>query len=168
MAERVREIEEEMLTEGDVQKMLWWDFRSSSRILMPNFTPQGWWECDIWRVTNAGWPYEYEIKLNRQDFRADAKKERKCWRTGVVSNKHRLMSECPYPRRFYYVLPIDIGDVEIPDWAGTIWFTDYNGRAVRRGKIDQGPGLGETKATEAEIKRALTSAYYRFWDGRVK
>lgn len=41
---------------------------------IPRYTPCGWWECDLAYVTAAQYLVEYEVKLTRQDFLADAKK----------------------------------------------------------------------------------------------
>jgi hypothetical protein len=39
---------------------------------MTNFTPKGWWECDLAYLTKSG--YLFEIKLTAADFRKDGEK----------------------------------------------------------------------------------------------
>lgn len=62
------------ITELDIQIALWKDLQSSRDLVMPNYTPKKWFECDVMAVTKAGYLEEYEIKLSASDFKADAKK----------------------------------------------------------------------------------------------
>ena len=52
------------MTEQTIQNRLYYMLRSAAQCLMPNFTPGGWWECDLATVTRAGYFVEYEIKLS--------------------------------------------------------------------------------------------------------
>lgn len=42
--------------------------------MLPNYTPRGWWECDVFEMTKSGYFREYEVKVSRADFFADAAK----------------------------------------------------------------------------------------------
>ena len=53
--------------------------------IIPTYTPPGWWECDVCEITDAGYMHEFEIKMTRGDFRADAKKTR--YSRGVTSEE---------------------------------------------------------------------------------
>lgn len=44
--------------------------------VIPNYTPSGWFESDIFELTKSGYFREYEIKMSLSDFRADAVKAR--------------------------------------------------------------------------------------------
>jgi len=62
-----------MITARDIQRALILPrYRQST--VMPNYTPRGWWECDVFELTKAEMFVEYEIKLSRADFRADRNK----------------------------------------------------------------------------------------------
>lgn len=59
------------MRENTVQSHLFWKYRSSSDVLVPSYAPSGWWENDLFRLTAAGYWYEYEFKSAVKDFRAD-------------------------------------------------------------------------------------------------
>ena len=103
------------LTERTVQRSLFYWLRSASALLVPNYTPRGWYECDVLRITKRDYAHEYEIKLTVADFRADLTKKR----------KHGSLGEPrTVPRCFWYVMPrdlVDISGVEVPAYAGVIW-----------------------------------------------
>src|SRR5688500_4528407 len=71
-------------------------------LIVPNSGLFGW-ESDLISVTKAGFIYEFEIKITRSDFRADAKKTR----TGFMVNPERTRWGRPASRAnyFYYVTP---------------------------------------------------------------
>lgn len=88
-------------------------------IIIPNFY-HGAYEMDLFKLTKSGQLYEYEIKISRSDFFADAKKN---W-SGKLS-KHELIRQHKHCNRFFYVVPeglISIG--ECPDFAGLIYNKD--------------------------------------------
>lgn len=95
------------------------EYWQQSRICMPTYTPLGWWENDIYRVTKSGTWIEYEVKRSRSDFAADAKKT-KSWR-GVRQTKHELLEGDPSrgPSMFYFVVPEDL-KLDCPPWAGLV------------------------------------------------
>lgn len=62
------------MRENTVQTHLFWKYRSASDLLVPGYAPDGWWENDLFRLTNAGYWYEYEFKSSMRDFQADFKK----------------------------------------------------------------------------------------------
>ncbi|KKK93421.1 hypothetical protein LCGC14_2693070, partial [marine sediment metagenome] len=102
-------------TERKIQGKLISQYWSSSILLMPNYTPWQWFECDLFRVTKSLYFYEYEIKLTVSDFKADARKicstsfwdENGHWQRGPNRHKHDLLRERSEkgPKRFYYVVP---------------------------------------------------------------
>lgn len=103
--------------------------------VLPNYTPGKWWECDVFEVTKNGYFVEYEVKLTRSDFLADARKGTtghkndgdpncnhlyvsdgrgwKCRDCGgknrkvVTETKHSLLAagSTRGPCRFWYVVP---------------------------------------------------------------
>lgn len=112
--------------------------------VLPNYTPSKWWECDLFELTDGGFFREYEIKLSRGDFFADAKKEKEVlprpWGEPVVmENKHARLAagdECG-PSQFWFVTPAGlITPEELPPWAGLmeVSFHGNYGRDVERVK----------------------------------
>lgn len=140
--------------EYDVQRRLFFSLVSSSTVIVPNYTPPGWFECDVFQVTKAGYWVEYEVKLSYADFKADSKKL--C--------KHRLLatSDSRCPRRFFYVAPRLLAEriaIEAPSYAGVI--VAENGRRLRPAPI-----IFRRRMSQSEIHACFKPFYYRYWDQR--
>ncbi len=96
-------------------------------LVFPNFTPKDWWECDLICITKAGYFREYEIKLTKSDFKADAKKARYLRARGrnqPVELKHDqlFLGNERGPRQFWYVCPSGLIEPrELPNFAGLVW-----------------------------------------------
>lgn len=88
------------LTEAKIQKLIFTTFADRA-IVVPNCHYQNCrWECDVLVVTPAGLTYEYEIKLNCADLKAERKHK-------VV--KHRYMDTNIYAANYYsFVCPADV------------------------------------------------------------
>lgn len=162
-------------TEDRAQSTLWNELRNASKIVVPNFTPRGWWECDMWSLTRSDYAQEHEIKLTRSDFLADAKKHKmmgtrydRMTGTGQVVTKYAAMQAATHdacPKQFYYVTPRGmLFEDEIPEWAGLKELNSRYGTVV----IKKAPVLHKRKARESDIDRALWNLYYRYWDLKVK
>lgn len=89
--------------------------RFRRNLTMPHFTPQGWWECDLYEMTASGHWREYEVKTSRSDFNADFRKK---------ADKHELLSNLKAgrgPREFWFATPKGMIDLEeVPDYAGLV------------------------------------------------
>jgi hypothetical protein len=102
--------------------------RYQRSFILPNYTPSGWFECDVFEITSAGFFREYEVKLTRSDFRADAEKVKVNWRrykdpTAQDHRKHDMLKagDARGPAQFWYVCPPGVLSPEIvPEWAGLI------------------------------------------------
>jgi hypothetical protein len=87
-------------------------------VIIPNFF-YGKNECDLFRVNQSDYVFEYEVKISRSDFFADFKKK------GWGDMKHNILSSgqgyyCP--NRFFYVVPDGLIKVdEVPKYAGLIY-----------------------------------------------
>lgn len=114
------------------------------------------WECDLISVTQAGLCHEYEIKLNRSDYKRDAEKRKHHW----------LGDHANAPAYFWYVT---YGfEIEPPEKAGwiSICYEDF------KWKLDikkNAPRLNAWRLNEQkqmEIARLLswriTNFYKRF------
>lgn len=159
------------MTERDVQCAIFNDIRSASLLVVPNFTPNGWWECDVWSVTKAGFAVEHEIKLTRSDFKVDSKKSNSDdWRVrrglSPLRNKHALLADgSPQgPSRFWFVVPVEIAEgLEVPEWAGlkTARLSKNGWCFSRIAKV--APRLHKQPTARDEIDRAKGVFYWRYW-----
>lgn len=153
------------MTERSIQMALYWRFRSTARLMVPNYNlyPR-WFECDLLRVTKAGYAHEFEIKRTISDFKADAHKS--CGRT-----KHdRLAAGDNYgPSRFTFVMPEDmVALADVPTWAGLIYARPYAGMP---GKlilkvVRPAPRLHQVKVSEETVTKMMVAICYRFWADR--
>lgn len=111
-----------VLTERDIQIALYyWVLRKGQQFIVPNINLFSW-ESDLISVTNAGFVYEYEIKLTRADFKKDFEKK----------SKHKVLQRILRPARgspnyFSYVCPEGLLSIEeVPAYAGLIEIRPYN------------------------------------------
>ncbi len=164
----------EQLVDGVVQQWLHRDLFASRQISMPNFTPDGWWECDMWSVTKSLFSHEYEIKLTVPDFKADVKKTMRRFNPHFdVVSKHQLLSERSEsgPNYFWYVTPPGLLDGHlIPEWAGHMEIRQYPSNQFFGliTKCVPAPRLHKTKVSEKVMEKALKACYYRYWDERLR
>lgn len=169
------------LTERRIQRSLFWKLHSACELIVPNYTPSAWFECDLWAVTKAGYGVEFEIKLTTADFRKDAEKRRsqQAWlslgpkgmRFGDFTAKpedlkHTMLEMCDIkgPSRFWYVAPEGvIPDGELPAWAGL--------KIVAPARMDhvsiltkvEAPRLHKEKVCRKIVEHARGVFYWRFW-----
>jgi hypothetical protein len=154
--------------------------------VLPNYTPAGWWENDVFEVTDAGYWREYEVKVSLADFRRDSEKLRNKVvsekipddeRTGrkthrLVSqtlNKHQLLADrSPKgPSAFWFVVPSGlIQAAEVPEWAGLMWVNDRGTKHRRRWRftcheVKKAPKLHKEKCGEKVVKHARGVCYWR-------
>jgi hypothetical protein len=162
------------LTEFKVQQAIHRDIVSRCIAVMPNFTPRGWWECDVCAVTNSGYFTEYEIKLTASDLRADADKHVGRYRTvngawkyvSAGDYKHDLLRQGHKigPSSFYYVVPPDLAEL-VPAWAGVMVAT-ATGYGARLGVRRKAPQLHRHKVDRGFVDLMRRSAEYRYWKYR--
>lgn len=136
----------------------------------PNFTPDGWWECDLAQVTKSLYFREFEIKLSRSDFKADAGKSRSRYdrttRQYVEHRKHDLLSQHVEhgPVQFNYVTPQGLLDKsEIPEWAGLIEIIPHKTHWMysRMKQIKSAPRLHRKKSPKL-VDEITLAGYYRY------
>ncbi len=161
------------LTERNIQGRLFME-RYRRGMILPNFTPPQWFECDVFELTDAGYFREYEVKITRSDFKADAKKTHGLsWRDAqagktALTKHHRLaMADVRGPAQFWYVTPVGLlTPEELPPWAGLIEIsaaiTEFS-RFIQMGEheMKKAPRLHGEKASDKIRAQLLTSCYYR-------
>lgn len=149
--------------------------------VMPNYCPNGWWECDIFEITKAGYFVEYEIKLTVSDFKRDSEKSMCDYSAvrGIVTsedgtrrldaapviNKHALIAsgDIRGPKWFYFVTPAGLLDgIEIPPWAGLIEVSPIGPHHILERCKVAASQRHTTKLDEKIRKHAESVSYYRF------
>ncbi len=117
------------------------------------------WESDLLAVSKeTNYITEYEVKISRNDFKADFKK----------LDKHQLISDCykynftsDIPNYFYYATPPGLLDKsEVPRYAGLIEI----GIGFRIAK--RAPLLHKEIFQKDSIDILLKKMYYKYWNGR--
>lgn len=160
------------MTARHIQRRFLRDLYQRSTVL-PNYTPKGWWECDVAEWTLAGYFREYEIKISLSDFRADAEKRKSIrtfsgWRTKEQRFKHSELGDGKPigPVQFWYACPTGLIPHElIPHWAGLIEFRPpKNGQpwSVHPTEVKKAPRLHGEKADPAIVAHAKSVTYWRF------
>lgn len=155
------------MTERKIQDTLfpWLAFERGYKLCVPNYTPSYWHECDVFAVTKADMGVEFEIKISRSDFKADASK---------VDKHKKLFTGDPFgPSRFYYVVPDGLITVEeVPDYAGLlyivekprVWQTVAPRLIVR--EVKKAPKLHRHHVPQRVTDHARGVFYWRFWNLR--
>ena len=163
-----------VLTENMAINVIYHRIRSSVLAAAPRYTPPTWWECDVYAVSKALFTTEYEVKLSRADFLADAKKRRRKYeRVGGVwsdrhEQKHQSVQDGEGTNRFYYVVPLGLLSLDdIPSWAGLIELTNRCGRNGwvywHPGVVKRAPSLHRTKVTLDVVQQMHMVLAHRFW-----
>jgi hypothetical protein len=132
-------------------------------------------ECDLLELTKSGYLYEYEVKISKSDFKADAKK------ATFKSTKYDELKTGNRVNYFYYIVPKDLINVEdVPYFAGLIYAskTQVTYHSMEKGyyKVDRirfetvkyAPKLSKEKITQNRMTKILDSMYYRFHSYRNK
>ena len=82
-------------------------------------------EIDVLAINKSDYLTEYEVKISRSDFKADAKKSKWIWYLGAT--------ESLTPNYFYYVCPQGlILKEELPKFAGLIYATSEGLQTIKK------------------------------------
>ena len=167
------------MNERAIQNALypWLAFERGYLLSCPNYTPAHWFECDLFAVTKANFAVEFEVKISRADFKADAKKgpdEYTRQRFGTMHpenrakydvdlrSKHERLTDGDTrgPSRFFYVTPAGLIQLaEVPSFAGLIELNHRNRPKV----IKEAPKLHRTKVDDKVLANCRAVFYHRFW-----
>jgi uncharacterized protein RhaS with RHS repeats len=132
-------------------------------------------ECDLLELTKSGYLYEYEVKISKSDFKADAnKKTYKTTKYNEIKSGNRV-------NYFYYIVPENLIQIsDLPEFAGLVYakkisvryYSDdrgyYNEDRIRFETIKNAPKLSVNKISEKRASKLLDSIYYRFHSYRIK
>lgn len=120
-------------------------------------------ECDLLKITKAGYTYEYEIKVSRSDFFVDKKKEHKSLFPQNCKKKYDELLNGKRVNYFLYVCPYDLIKAdEVPEWAGLIHVYGSFLQLVKA------PSLLTKQKFDNIRLAAEKSIYYRFHQQRNK
>ncbi len=141
------------MTERQLQQLIFYKRHAACRLVLPNYTPGGWFECDVFAVTKAGYGVEFEIKVTAADFKRDAEK----------TSKHELLAARSEraPSRFWYVVPSGLTSPLLPEYAGLMTF---NGNRIAIAR--DAPRLHSALVPENTLSHALSVCYWRYWRER--
>jgi hypothetical protein len=130
------------------------------------------WECDMLYVTKAGYATEYEIKVTKADFKADAKKTHKHAMFARLRAGEQIIAQVGYrtalkemdpgllaPSRFCYVVPEDMVDAsQVPEYAGLAYVTERGFMRI----VKRAPQIHKCKIAAKHVKGMQRSAYFRY------
>jgi hypothetical protein len=162
------------MTERSVQNLFFRRRGQRYSTVMPNCTPPCWYECDLLAITKAGYMYEFEIKLTRSDYRADAKKGalplycrpfRQDTRT-----KHEQLADHDRngPVRFWFIVPANLVSVdELPDWAGLLYLCGSPSWPSFE-DVRSAPRLHNNRMSEDMKDSIRQNLYWRYWNERLQ
>jgi len=154
----------EKLCEISVQHAVWERYKDAAW-LMPNFTPAAWWEADVWAWYPSGRTMEFEIKLTKQDFLADLRKED---RAGTLKHARLQLGATTGPNRFTYVIPASLEEALLPllpEHAGLM--TVSRRLHCHLKEVKKAPLLHSEKS-ERPILATNVSLYHRYWQLKGK
>lgn len=141
-------------------------------MVMPRFTPIGWWECDLFELTHSGYFREYEVKLTIADFWADAGKLRTRYLPEPrTEKKHDLLAAGAIqgPAQFWFVTPQGLlANEPMPAWAGWIELVPGHRNRLIPVQRKAAPRLHKTKSDQRNQQAVLSGSYHRFLNMLLK
>ena len=134
-----------------------------NNLVFPN-TYIGKFEADLIEITRSGYAYEYEVKISRSDFKADANKH---FTVGYFEKTTHLKSEQTKGgtrvNHFYYVVPRDLLTADdVPAFAGLIYANQHETRRMSFHIIKKAPKLSKDKLGDNIKQKCFLSSYYKF------
>jgi Ni/Co efflux regulator RcnB len=142
-------------------------------IIVPNSCVFSW-ESDVISVNKTGFISEFEIKVSRADFKADAKKER----ATLLVNPERedwfgRQIIKARPNYFFYAVPEGlIAAEEVPDYAGLIYVHRHvEGHRLSwrtASEIKPAKRLHREKISEWQRRQLCRAMSGRYWRQRLR
>ena len=130
-------------------------------LVMPNYTPDGWWECDVLSVSDAGYASEFEIKTSRGDFFRDFSKEKRQGEA-TMAKHDRLVLDNRVISEYYFVVPAHMVTLdEIPPYAGVIFCVRDNSGRVRCDLVRSPEKFRGAFFSQQEMTRMRRNAHFR-------
>jgi len=170
--------EEKTWTELEMQFALFsWLEQRGRTLILANFTPHKWHECDIFSLTKALYFHEIEVKISRADFLADFNKRVKhdALNGGEVYGQRYQRG---MPRTFCYACPENLlSIIDMPEYAGLIsvvrekkgWENHWNGYHIE--VIKKPPRLLAQKMSAEQVFKISNNLWWRYaktWKDKAK
>lgn len=156
------------LTEKRIANLLMRD-RWMKGVCMPSYAPAGWWENDVFLITESGYWWEFEIKLTVADFKRDDKKQQTVYpedwsQPKTYRRKHEMLAGSEHgPAQFYYVAPVDVIPLSmLPPWAGLIEIQQDMNTIYEKRPTVKAPRRHTNKADPHLRTAAIETCHYRF------
>ena len=148
-------------SEGSIQLTLFRNLWDSSRLIVPNFVPAGWFEADMWRITREGYAVEYEIKRTWGNYKQEETQK---------AEKHRrlLNRDTQGPTRFFYVVPPELASLIKREIAGSPYglYVVNECRGTKFIKVLPAQNLHRTKVPFRQLSDASRRFHKLFWAER--
>lgn len=138
----------------------WLELRGRTLIL-PNFTPYRWHECDLFSLTHALYFHEIEVKISKSDFYADRNKRIK---HDALNGGKRYGEyyQKGMPRTFCYACPAEMLKISvIPEYAGLLWIS-RNKQHYDISVIRKPPMLLGQKMTTEQVFKITNTLWWKF------
>ncbi|KKN34709.1 hypothetical protein LCGC14_0790910 [marine sediment metagenome] len=130
--------------------------RRGHRFILPNVLVD-WGEADMLSITQAGYMHEWEIKVRRDDFYADFKKNKHMWLEGPMAQEPG--GRCT-ASSLWYVMPEGlVPQLDVPDYAGLVFMIGRYGVSIMR----NAPKLHQRKVGEYQMSWLLRIAAIKLW-----
>ena len=145
---------EPIMTVKDIQQKLK-KYCADCRPVAPNIYFYVW-ESDFLAIRKSGFAEEFEIKLTKADFKADARKQK------IGLTKYEWLSRGAGPTYFSYVVPEGLVlATEVPEFAGLYWVKGDLRYSIR--EVKKPRRLNKTKLTLEQLVDIYKSIYYRYF-----
>lgn len=140
-------------------------------LVVPNSCVFGW-EADVVGVLRSGFISEFEVKVSRADFKAEARKAHRGLLTNPMQKTFFGERRHPRPNYFYYTVPSGlIQPDEVPDHAGLL----YVEKEVRSSALYYGTvkiakparRLHSEKLADSQREQLMRAVNERYWRQRL-
>jgi len=166
-------------SEREVQLALFWWLQDRGRtLIMPNFTPNGWQECDMFSLTTSLFFHEIEVKVSRADFRSEFNSKR--YKHMVLRGDKALSrGQRSPPRTFSFACPYGLlSESDVPEYAGLIWVDRKKGHwdcawpghtihVIKKAPVIK----GAQKIEPAQVFKISNNLWWRYadaWRGKAE
>jgi hypothetical protein len=163
------------MTEIDVQNRIYANHMQGGTLLVVPCSQVFGWEADIVVVTRAFFTHEFEIKLSRQDYLSDSKKEKHDHIQRYIKGERKFNKSGKYgdyqwdvlkpANYFWYACPKGMVDkTEVPEYAGLVLFDER----WRLDVVKKAPRLHRDKLDVKDLIQLCRSMTHKFWNQRIK
>lgn len=143
----------------------------SNDISLNNVYLWGSFEADYVKITQAGYIYEYEIKLTKEDFKKDFEKQYHAHTDypnykSKICNKHEMIANGDSGLKcFSFVVPEYLVRVDdVPEYAGLYYARQSDRNSFSIKCVKEPKKLNGKKISDSKLKSLLMKVYYKYSD----